>query len=841
MPGRVQSAWRAYWQRMAGKGLMSGTCASIAEQAAQNPSFSKLIRILNAEHKDGCRNRVVMGGLEKFLAVWFQEVEAAEPAGQEALVAEVMNNLQGYAQKPIVERFGAIKQAITALETRLPPGTMRSYGETVRESAQRKRKRLQQPEIGLKSPVTAAPRVTAAQARKLQQLGVHTIEDLLYFFPRRYDDFSKLRTISELQYGEEATVIGVIEEAKNQQTPRGIRLTKAIISDGTGYIEATWFNQPYLVQRLLRGRRIVLSGRVDEYLGRLTFQSPVWEPWTGDFTHTGRLVPVYPLVKGLTARPLRNLIKAAVTRWAPQLVDSLPAELRRNYDLLDLTTAVQQIHFPDDKASLEHARRRLCFEEFLLIQLGVQRQRFLWQQQRSKPMVVDWAALDSFINALPFALTSAQRRVLSEIVADMQRPYPMSRLLQGDVGSGKTVVALAAMLVAVTNGMQAAFMAPTEVLAEQHYRTLTKILQDADDKLRDVATASLLSRARVGLLIGSLSQAEKEERHRAIADGEINIVIGTHAVIQEKVSFKDLGLAIVDEQHRFGVSQRAALRQKGYNPHVLVMSATPIPRTLALTIYGDLDLSIIDQLPPNRQKIHTKWLEPRERERAYAFVRSQVEKGHQAFIICPLIEESEIIEAKAAVTEYRRLKEQVFPDLKLGLLHGRMKNADKEAIMLSFQRGELDILVSTAVVEVGIDVPNATVMLVEGADRFGLAQLHQFRGRVGRGEYPSYCLLLAESPSTEGGQRLQIIETTHDGFLLAEEDLKMRGPGEFFGTRQAGLPDLKVAKLSDMRVLEQAREAALDLFREDPTMSQPEHQLLAQKMRDFWGARIDLS
>jgi ATP-dependent DNA helicase RecG len=350
----------------------------------------------------------------------------------------------------------------------------------------------------------------------------------------------------------------------------------------------------------------------------------------------------------------------------------------------------------------------------------------------------------------------------------------------------------------------------------------------------------LLSGVQVGLLVGSLGQTQKEERRRQIAAGELGIVVGTHALIQEGVIFKDLGLAVIDEQHRFGVAQRAALRQKGHNPHVLVMSATPIPRTLALTIYGDLDISTIDELPPHRQKVITKWLAPLERERSYAFLRGQVETGRQAFIICPLIEESERVEAKAAVSEYKRLQHSVFPDLRLGLLHGRMGSGDKEEVMTLFRQGEYDVLVTTPVVEVGIDVPNATVMLVEGADRFGLAQLHQFRGRVGRGEHQSYCLLLAESPSFEGEQRLKIIETTQDGFLLAEEDLKMRGPGEFFGTRQSGLPDLRVAKLGDVRVLEEARRAALDLFREDPTLSQPEHQLLAQKVREFWGTETDL-
>jgi len=806
--------------------------------------FDKLAKILVAEREDGCRDRVVIGGLDKFLAVWLREAEMATGSSDRPnLVAEVAPRLQGYAQKPITERVIAIQETLKALQT-VRREQVAEQGCKVRaETRQKRPPRSDQAAVDLKSPVTAAPGVTSALARRLEYLGVRTIEDLLYLFPRRYDDFSHLKTINQLRYGEEVTVIGVVWEAKNQQTRKGMNLTRAVISDGTGTVDATWFNQPYLVRQLSPGRRIVLSGRVDQYLGHLTFQSPQWEPWTGELTHTGRLVPVYPLTEGVTARRLRTLIKSVIEHWAPHLVDCLPTSLRQSCNLVDVITAIRQIHFPDDGDSLARARHRLCFEEFLLIQLGVLNPRFSWRQQPGRPMALDQTTLSAFINALPFTLTPAQQRVLREIANDLQQSHPMSRLLQGDVGSGKTVVALAAMLAAVANDMQAVIMAPTEVLAEQHHRTLTTILREVEDKVReqDGTVARLVSQTRIGLLTGSLSQVEKEERRCQIAAGEVDIVVGTHALIQEGVTFKDLGLAIIDEQHRFGVAQRAALRQKGYNPHVLVMSATPIPRTLALTIYGDLDLSIIDELPPHRQKIITKWLAPLERERAYAFLRAQVEKGRQAFIICPLIEESEKVEARAAVSEYRRLQDKVFPDLRLGLLHGRMKSADKEEVMARFRRGEYDVLVTTPVVEVGIDVPNATVMLVEGADRFGLAQLHQFRGRVGRGEYQSYCLLLAESPSFEGEQRLKIIETTDDGFLLAEEDLKMRGPGEFFGTRQSGLPDLKVAKLGDIRVLEQARQAALNLFHEDSTLSRPEHQLLAQRVREFWGTATDLS
>jgi len=496
--------------------------------------------------------------------------------------------------------------------------------------------------------------------------------------------------------------------------------------------------------------------------------------------------------------------------------------------------ATRQIHFPDSPQSLESARRRLAFDELLFIQLGVLRQRRRWRSVPGRPVQVDQALLRSFISSLPFALTKAQHKVLKEIVEDLGHPVPMNRLLQGDVGSGKTIVALVAMLVTAADGGQCAIMAPTEILAEQHYRSIAGLL----DGFRDVHPGTHFP---VHLLTGSVPASQRDAIYSEIASGRAKLVIGTHALIQETVDFHDLRLVIIDEQHRFGVQQRTALRGKGYNPHVLVMSATPIPRSLALTLYGDLDLSILDEIPPGRREISTRLMSPLERERAYSFIRSQIEQGRQAFIICPLVEESEKIEAKSAVEEHARLAKEIFPDLKLGLVHGRMKGEEKDTVMTRFRDGELHILVSTAVVEVGIDVPNATIMLVEGANRFGLAQLHQFRGRVGRGEHQSYCLLLADATTPEAETRLGIISETNDGFKLAEEDLRLRGPGEFFGTRQSGLPDIRLARLSDIKLLEAARAEAKDLFDEDPDLNQPEHRLLAQKTEKFWRRPADPS
>lgn len=797
-------------------------------------AFEKLEKILSLEQEQGYRNRAVIGGLERLVPLWQKEAseESSDPQRLQ-LVEEVVSLLMGYGEKDRQGRERTIGEMFNKLGKCEKANEEQRIGEMppVEREPQEERRG-----IDLDSPVTKLHGISTTYAKRLGRLGVNTIRDLLYLIPRRHDDFSKLKTINQLEYGEEVTIVGTVWETENRETRKGMTITTSIISDGTATIRATWFNQPYLIRRLKPGRQIVISGSVDEYLGHLTFQSPVWEPLEEELIHTGRLVPVYPLTKGISARWLRRLMKMAVDRWPKEVCDHLPPPLREEADLIDLETAISQIHFPDSWEILEQARRRLSFDEFLLIQLGVLRQRQNWQEQPGRAMAVDEGLLRSFIDSLPFDLTEAQRRALQEITEDMQRPRPMSRLLQGDVGSGKTVVAAAAMLVAVASGFQAVMMAPTEILAEQHYKTVAELIANFESQIADRKL-----QIAVCLLTGSLSKKEKDEIHRQIAAGEVDVVVGTHALIQEGVEFKALGLAVIDEQHRFGVRQRATLRQKGYNPHVLVMSATPIPRTLALTVYGDLDISIIDEMPPGRQEIKTRWLMPRERERAYSFLHSQIEKGQQAFIICPLIEESEKIETKAAVAEYERLQKGVFPDLRLGLLHGRMKAKEKEETMGRFYRGELDILVSTPVVEVGIDVPNATVMLVEGGDRFGLAQLHQFRGRVGRGEHQSYCLLLADSPGMKGKERLKIIEGTQDGFLLAEEDLKLRGPGEFFGTRQSGLPDLKVAKLSDVKILEQARAVAIELFKSDPYLQAPEHRLLAQRVGELWRGEGDLS
>ena len=823
-------------------------------------AFDKLEKVLGLEQSQGFRNRAVIGGLEKFAVLWRDEAQAeAQDDAQLNQVAKIADLLTGYQEGDQQERIETVdrilglldQEAPTAAPQRMPP--LRKPGSTAPEAPVElpavaepasvpapvdkapdlPPEPLERPASGLQASVTSLPGISAAYSARLARLGIVTVRDLLYHVPHRYDDYRTLKPINQLEYGDETTVVGTIWETTSRKIRGGSTLVSSIVADASGTIEAVWFNQPYLLRQLRAGRQIVLSGKVDEYLGRLMLQSPVWEPLEKELIHTGRMVPIYPLTSGITARWMRRLMKRVVDHWAPRMEDYLPEQLRKRVGLLELPTALRQIHFPDSEETAADARNRLSFDEFLFIQLGMLRQRQEWQSRAGVPIPRDQELLDAFLGSLSFQLTPAQQRSLDQILVDMARSRPMSRLLQGDVGSGKTVVATAAMLMAIAAGKQSALMVPTEVLAEQHYRTITQLVSKAEDW-------GLERPLSVVLLTGSLRRVQRGKIYAALASGQADIVVGTHALIQQHVTFKDLGLAIVDEQHRFGVVQRTSLRGKGGSPHVLVMSATPIPRSLALTVYGDLEVSVIDELPPGRQPIETRWLLPRERERAYGFLRSQVEKGRQVFILYPLVQESEKVDARAAVEEYDRLQQNVFPDLKLGLLHGRMKVREKDRVMTDFHEGELDMLVSTSVIEVGIDVPNASVMLIEGADRFGLAQLHQFRGRVGRGSHKSYCLLLSDTaspddPTTKATwERLKAIEKTQDGFVLAEKDLELRGPGDFFGVRQSGLPALRMASLSNVRTLEQARAEAQILFEGDPALGKPEHQALAEQVTLFW-------
>jgi ATP-dependent DNA helicase RecG len=814
-------------------------------------SVEPLRTILQMEGQKNYANTTVLGGLDKYLHNWATDASGRLNAPDlMSRFKELHLSDSNYAGWDLDDRKKWVKDVLDWLaqaekSVSTAPAKRKRTSTTV--ATRKPAARLSSIDKGLELPATAVKGIAASSASKLSKLGVKTIRDLLYLFPRRHLDYSQRKSISQLVVGEEQTVLAVVWEA------RIVRLgpqqgTEVIVGDDTGNMRAVWFNQPYLAKNFATNAQVVLSGRVSEFRGNKVFESPEWELVEDkELIHTGRLVPVYPLTRGLYPRQVRNIVKRALDNWVWQITDFLPQEIKSKFKLMDLPEALLQAHYPDNYSMKAEARRRLAFDELFLLQLGVLSKKRDWQEsQPGNSFNVSGETIDRFLHSLPFNLTGAQHRVLQQIMGDLRETRPMSRLLQGEVGSGKTIVALIALLVAAENSFQAALMAPTEILADQHFRNICQLLSNVSVQSEEQDNIcryhGLFSHPiTFALLTGSISEKQKAALHEEIESGRVDIVVGTHALIQKAVGFTKLGLVVIDEQHRFGVLQRTTLRQKGFNPHVLVMSATPIPRTLALTLYGDLDLSVIDELPPGRKEIKTKWLRPEQRLRAYGFLRKEIKSGSQAFIICPLIEESESIEAKAAVAEYERLSNEVFPDLRLGLLHGRLGVVEKDKVMKNFADGKLDILVSTPVVEVGIDVPNASVMLIEAADRFGLSQLHQFRGRVGRGDRQSYCLLLAEKPSPEGSERLQAIEKIQDGFVLAEKDLELRGPGEFFGTRQSGLPDLRMARLSDTALLELARNEAIVLFKGDSCLCMPEHRLMAREMSRVWHTGGELS
>jgi len=687
----------------------------------------------------------------------------------------------------------------------------------------------------LETKIGEIKKVGPAYLKRLQKLKIETIRDLFFHFPRRYDDFSQIVPISQLKLGQIATIQGIVAEIKTVRIfRRKMTLTEAIVKDGTGSIKAVWFNQPYLSQTLSKGRKVWLAGKTAFEKKVLCLSNPVYEiAGTADSVHTGRLIPVYPETSGLSSRYLRFLIKPLLFLTG-QIKEFLPFSVRKEFNLMDLNKAVRQIHFPESQALAHLARQRLAFDEMFLTQLAILEQKEKLTREKAAAIPFNQKLVKSFVQKLPFQLTNDQRLAAWEIIKDMEKEKPMNRLLNGDVGSGKTAVAAIAALETAKAGYQAALMAPTEILARQHFETFKQMLQK--------------TKWKIGLLTGSENlvnsvKAKRPQLKKDIKAGKIKIIIGTHALIQEDINFKNLALVIVDEQHRFGVAQRAALQKKIYRiedglptiPHLLSMTATPIPRTLSLTLYGDLDISLLKEMPKGRQKIITEIVPPDQRQKAYDFVRKQVKQKKQVFVICPLIEESEKLSArsgqaeiKSVTQEYEKLSKEIFPDLKIAMLHGKLKAKEKEEIMKKFKEGKTDILVSTSVVEVGVDIPNAAVMLIESAERFGLAQLHQFRGRIGRGKHQSYCFLFAESSAKKTSQRLSALLTCKNGFELAEKDLKLRGPGDFFGERQWGLPDLTMSSLDDLELVKKARKAALMVL--DNRLLNP---ALKEKIKEF--------
>lgn len=649
--------------------------------------------------------------------------------------------------------------------------------------------------------------------KRLKKLGIHTRRDILFYFPFRFDDFSRVTLMKDAGPGAVITVRGAIELIKNRRSRnRRMILTEALVSDESGSMKVIWFNQPFLTKNLKNGERVSLSGKMSDHAFDLTLINPAYEKIrAGDTpTHTARLVPVYRLTEGLTQKQFRTVVKAALDSSSQELAEWLPVDLIRVENLLDLKTSIEEIHFPQDSSRWERARERLAFDELFVLQLAFRTARKNLEQLQSFSCAFPKDETQDFIAALPFRLTAGQRIAVWKIVQDLARPRPMNRLLDGDVGSGKTIVSAIATFVCARGGLQSAYMAPTEILARQTYEAFVKLFEQYG-----VGCALLTGKQIYDSRFTIHETIPKKQVLSAIREGEIAIVIGTHALVQPSVKFSKLALAIVDEQHRFGVNQRKALREKnesGEMPHLLSMTATPIPRSLALALYGDLDVSVLPEGPKGRKKVVTKIVPPNYREWTTQFIRKEIQKGRQAFVICPLIEVSDVLGVRSTTQEFERLKTQVFPDLKIGMLHGKMKGKEKEEAMNSFTSGAIDILVSTSVIEVGIDVPNTTVMLIEGAERFGLAQLHQFRGRVGRGEHQSYCFLFPSESASENTVRLEALVNCSDGFKLAEEDLKHRGSGDLLGERQSGIPALKLASLSDVHAIQKAREWAEKIF-----------------------------
>ncbi len=696
--------------------------------------------------------------------------------------------------------------------------------------------------------VSALSRVGATTASKLKRLGITTAEDLLYYFPFRYEDYRELSLIKDLKEGMMVTVKGTIELINNRRSFKKRKiLTEALVSDSSGSVRVVWFNQPFLAKTLHTGDEVFLSGTVKADMLGAQLTSPSYEKAGSEATHTARLVPMYPLTEGVTQKQVRSLVKQILPA-ADMVEEWLPEAMLEKFDLTPLPGALKGIHFPADLTEVKHATDRLKFDELFLLQLQAELARREQEVITAPTVTFHEAQIRAFVQSLPFTLTKTQKVAAWEILQDVAKSHPMNRLLSGDVGSGKTVVAALAMYNTALAGHQSILMVPTEILAEQHFASITKLLPSLKVALYTRTHHELSER-------GIVQEVTKKKLAEDIRAGEAVVAIGTQALLSDGVEFRKAGLVIVDEQHRFGVEQRRVIKDKGKGVHFLSMTATPIPRSLALMLYGDLDVSIINELPPGRKPIMTRLVEPAKREKAYGFIREQVHKGRQVFVVCPLIEsrpsvlsdrrseedsfdhgqrffaaaqDDKLSDKKSVMTEYEKLSKIIFPDLKVGFLHGKLKTTEKDEVMEKFRSNEIQILVSTSVIEVGVNIPNATVMMIEGAERFGLAQLHQFRGRVGRSDFQSYCLLFTDSDSLRGAERLKYFEAHHDGFKLAEKDLEMRGPGEVYGTAQSGMMQLRLAKLTDVDIIKRAREAAKLMVGD-----LPKYPLIIAKLREW--------
>ena len=680
--------------------------------------------------------------------------------------------------------------------------------------------------IDLEKDVKYIKGVGPNRVKLLNKLGIFTLKDLITYYPRTYEDRSKPKNIIECINGEEALIEAYATGRVSDVRLRGKTMQKLVIRDETGVATAVWFNQSYLKNKFEIGRKYTFYGKINNNFGRITITSPVFDEEGRNF-NTGKIIPIYPLTFNLSQNTIRKIIENAIKEIDGKLEETLPEYILKEYKLEGINQATKEIHFPKEFKDFNNARNRLVFEELLTMQLALLELKNSYMSEEKGIKFSKDAHMSDIINKLPFKLTNAQRRVLEEIDNDMESDKPMNRLLQGDVGSGKTVIAMCSAYKAVKCGYQATIMAPTAILATQHLESFKNIFDELNIKCE--------------ILISAMTKKKKTELLERLSKGEIDILIGTHALLQENVEFKNLGLVVTDEQHRFGVKQRTTIVEKGQNPDVLVMTATPIPRTLALILYGDLDISIIDELPPNRKKIDTFAVTKGMEERINNFIKVQLKEGRQAYIVCPLVEENEELDLKSVEKLYEKCKTETFPEYKVEYIHGKMKAKDKDDIMMRFKNKEIDILISTTVIEVGVDVPNANIMVIEDAQRFGLAQLHQLRGRVGRGEYKSYCILKYEGKGETVRKRMKVMCDTNDGFIISEKDLELRGSGDFFGTMQHGLPEFKIANLfEDMNILKVAQETAIKIINRDPKLQQEENIKLKELVKDKFTKRIEI-
>lgn len=848
-------------------------------------ALETLVKILKLEQETGFKNTAVIGGLQAYVPNWSRDAHReAKTDQQHALIEELSRVMEHYQhevgqferQQTIkymlgritgreeprdefsVELTPEVRKEINAIKrddtpaAETPPRVKTQHDivessievervfQPQRPKAPKPRRtarrdlsldELQDILDGLNEPVTTLRGVGAKRAEQLASLGIATVNDLLFYFPRRYDDYTRMQTLRHVQPDQLVTVAGTVRDVNERYSSNNKQYIRVRIDDNTASLSLMFFNQPYLKRMLRPGMQITVAGKTELFGGKLNIVNPEWEPVDQQSLHREGIVPIYPLTKGISAKVMRKLTRQAIEQWAGNVPDYMPVSVLDRTEMVDLGWAIRQLHFPRTFDYIEYAQERLAFDELMLLQLGVLTNRREWQSVPGIPLPTDDDWLQSFTDTLPYSLTGAQQRAIDAIRRDMARDVPMNRLLQGDVGAGKTVVAALTLGIALSHQTQGAIMAPTSVLAEQHYQSMQSFF----------ANIAGAEDVQIRLLTGATPGSERTEIYNGLAEGSVDIIVGTHALIQEKVEFNNLTVAIIDEQHRFGVEERGTLRGKGTNPHVLVMTATPIPRTLALTMFADLDLTVLDEMPPGRQPIETMLLFPSERERAYGFIRGQLDAGRQAFMVYPLVDASDKLDTQSAIEAHADLTATSLANYRVGLLHGRMSPAEKDEVMESFSRHKLDVLISTTVIEVGIDVPNASVMYIDGADRFGLAQLHQLRGRVGRGQHQSYCLLVSDSKKQEALDRLKNLETVTDGFALAELDWQSRGAGDLLGTRQSGFSAMQMTNQMRPYLVELAQKESRAIFAEDPYLEAKEHTLLAQRLKQLQQKQAEIS